>query len=159
MGNSRVLIVSLILAIVVLVGGIMFLIGRLTAPQAQPQPPIVETQMQPVAPLPSPAAPPAAALVPAAFQAEWAANLKTCGAGIDADWMRLTPSEIRYYESGGKVTAVVVNSPLDIVVSADLSGEGETWSRSFHFVLSPDQSQLTDVSDKTGMIRQRCPAN
>jgi hypothetical protein len=55
------------------------------------------------------------------------------------------------------VKKVIVNGPLDIVIVAEISGEGDTWQSDIHLRLSPDKNSLTDVSNERPLVRYRCP--
>jgi len=54
---------------------------------------------------------------------------------------------------------VVTNGPREIMLIAELSGEGETWLGNSHFTLSADGNALPAV-DHTGkpFVRYRCHA-
>lgn len=157
--GNRVLIVSLIMAIMVLVGAVMFLLGRMTAPSdPAEQTPAEATLVQPPPTWTAPAPTPGAAVLPVAFLGKWEEQLKACSDAASTTWMRLTADHIGYLESGGVIKAVTVYSPLDIAFTADMEGEGQRWTRTFHFMLSPDQTQLIEQGDKAGPTRLRCPA-
>ncbi len=157
--GNRVLVVSLIMAIVVLVGAVMFLLGRMTAPQGPAEPPAADASLvQPPPTWTTAPTTPGAAVLPAAFLGKWEEQAKACGDPASTTWMRLTADHIGYLESGGVIKAVTVYSPLDIAFTADMDGEGQHWTRTFHFMLSPDQTQLIEQGEKAGMTRQRCPA-
>ncbi|MEI7933313.1 MAG: hypothetical protein WCI21_09725 [Alphaproteobacteria bacterium] len=157
--GNRVLVVSLIVAIVVLVGAVMFLLGRMTAPQAPVETPAAEAALTQPPPTWTPApATPGAATLPVVFQGKWEEQLKACADTASTTWMRLSADHINYLESGGTIKTVTVYSPLDVSFTADMDGEGQHWTRTFHFVLSPDQTALTEQGDKAGAPRLRCPA-
>ena len=159
MGNgSRILIASLVLAVIILVGAVSFLAGRMTAPQAPAEPaadalgPMAPIAAGPVSALPLPAA-----ALPAAFQGLWEQDIKACGDPASTTWLRTSAAELRFHESSGTIRAVTVYSPLDVTVTADWEGEGERWTRTLRLLLSPDQTVMTDPSEKGGFTRRRCP--
>jgi hypothetical protein len=155
--GNRLLITSLVLAIIVLVGAVMFLLGRLTAPQACAEPVVAEETIPPSVIGPVSEAPIPVAALPAAFQGRWEEDVKSCGDPASTTWLRLTAGELRFHESSGTIKAVTVYSPLDVAVTADWEGEGERWTRTLRLLLSPDQTVLTDPSEKGGFSRRRCP--
>jgi hypothetical protein len=158
MGNgNRVLIISLVVAIIVLVGAVMFLLGKMSAQQPAEPAPTEMAAVPPADPGPVAAQVLPALTLPANFQGKWEEQLKACSDSASTTFMRLTSNQISFLESGGTVTAVTVYSPLEIAFTANMDGEGERWTRTFRFVLSPDQSILTDPADKGGFTRYRCP--
>lgn len=64
---------------------------------------------------------------------------------------------ITYWGSAGPIKAVVTRGPREIMLIAELSGEGETWLGARHFTLSADGNALTSVdrADKP-FVRYRC---
>ena len=103
MGNgSRILIASLVLAVIILVGAVSFLAGRMTAPQAPAEPaadalgPMAPIAAGPVSALPLPAA-----ALPAAFQGLWEQDIKACGDPASTTWHRHCRRETRCSLAGG----------------------------------------------------------
>lgn len=92
----------------------------------------------------------------ARFQGQWGSDQKHCGTDDDS---RLTigAGQIRFYESGGSIKAVVMQGQSDLAVIIALSGEGETWLDYRHFRLSADGKTLTDVTVEPELVRHRCP--
>jgi hypothetical protein len=108
------------------------------------------------APSSAPAAPVAATL-PAGFVGKWDAPPKPCSTSYRAEMqLDITPTDLSYFESGGKVKSVKVNSPTDVVADLAMSGEGETWDKSIHMVLTDDGKTLT-IDEGKGGVRVRCP--
>lgn len=97
--------------------------------------------------------------VPARFLGEWSAGTRACGAGWDDSMLVIKPRHITYWGSAGPIKAVVTNGPREIMLIAELSGEGETWLGNSHFTLSADGNALTavDHTDKP-FVRYRCHA-
>ncbi len=96
-------------------------------------------------------------VVPSPFQGEWNANLEHCGTDLNDSPLKLSVDRIRFYESGGPIRAVVTQGELEVALIAELSGEGETWLSYWHFRLSADHTDLTDVTDDSEFVRYRCP--
>ena len=97
--------------------------------------------------------------MPAAFLGSWDAVGATCH---DTDYrsdmaLDISPTSMDFYESSGSVTSVTVNSPTDVTVDADMSGEGEKWKRTMHMVLT-DAGQILTIDDGKGGVRKRCPS-
>jgi hypothetical protein len=98
----------------------------------------------------------AAATLPAAFVGKWDAPPKPCSTEYRAEMqLDITATELSFFESGGTVKNVKVNSPTDVVAEVSMSGEGETWQKSMHMVLTDNGNTLTIDEGRTG-IRVRC---
>ena len=93
--------------------------------------------------------------IPARFRGEWNADLAACGTDRSDSRLRLGARDVRFYESAGTVKAVEQPSPDRLQVTLALTGEGETWTTSRDFRLSPDGATLTDAEG--GLVRRRCP--
>ena len=113
-------------------------------PLAPPAPPVADTP---------PPAPPTADTAPARFQGSYAADATACGSPAHESRLAIAEREIRLHESSGPITAVSATADA-VTIEAMLSGEGETFERSFTYRLSQDGNTLTDASG--GMTRQRC---
>jgi hypothetical protein len=96
---------------------------------------------------------PASIRLPERFIGRWDASLEACKATSDMKLI-ITQTELTFWESIGRIRAVVVKAPDDVTVQADFSGEGEQWQRRLHLVLSKDGQTLTVDG---GGIRIRCP--
>ncbi len=94
--------------------------------------------------------------IPAPFFGEWSVDLRTCGPR-NVDPLRITAREMNFFESGGKVMGVFSHGALELVVVADMSGEGNEWLGAYRFNLSPDGRRLTMSFDGMKTVRQRCP--
>ena len=95
--------------------------------------------------------------VPARFLGEWSAGTRACGADWDESILVIKPRHITYWGSVGPIKAVVTNGPREIMLIAELSGEGETWLSASHFRLSADGNALTAVDRaEKPFIRYRC---
>lgn len=96
----------------------------------------------------------ASTAIPKPFQGEWNTDLAACGTGLNDSRLRITASEMQFYESTGKVTKVKSEGPRVISVTSSFSGEGEKWTNTEKLTLSPSGAELTI----DGFARQRCPA-
>lgn len=94
--------------------------------------------------------------IPARFRGEWNADRAACGTGSSESRLRIGADEIRFYESVGAVSAVNVVSDRVVVVTAEYTGEGETWQDERRLTLSQDGGSLT-VSGGGDLVRHRCP--
>lgn len=101
--------------------------------------------------------PHAAPPIPAGFQGEWNAEPSACGSGLHDSRLVISARELRYYESGGPVTAAELISPGVLKVTASVQGEGESWTEQRMFQLSPDGQTLTDITNTERLVRRRCP--
>ena len=96
--------------------------------------------------------------VPKRFQGEWNERVNDCGTGDNDSAMRLTATRLELYESSGPIRAVVTNGEFELMVIAELSGEGESHFLYRRYRLAGDGSYLADVTDGDKYIRYRCPA-
>jgi len=96
--------------------------------------------------------------VPSAFHGEWNARLADCGTGRNDSRLRIEARRLRFYESEGVVTRVEMRQPLEILVTLQLSAEGQQHPSTRRLRLSVDGSRLQDVTDgPSGLLRLRCP--
>lgn len=124
--------------------------GQAPASPAAPAPPEA-----PAAP-PTPEAPPTpAGAVPEAFRGEWNTDLSACGTGESETRLRIEADRIAFYESSGPVTDADFAGDT-LTVTVELTGEGETFTRTHRFALSEGGQTLTDLDG--GLVRRRCPA-
>ena len=122
-------------------------------PPALPVPPPPNLPGAPAAPV---AAPAEASEIPQPFRGLWAADAEACE-GADESRLVLTADAVRFHESAGPVRAVVAGGPPELSVAVELTGEGETRTRTYDFRLSADGDTLTDVTDGRSFVRRRCP--
>ena len=109
-----------------------------------------------LASLDSPARGQAPQKIPRAYQGEWNMHLKDCGSARNDSTLRLGGSTISYFESTGPVRSAVARK-RELVLIAELKGEGETRLHAAHFQLAPDGRTLTDVMSTPRLMRYRCP--
>ena len=94
--------------------------------------------------------------VPAPFRGEWEVDGRLCGTGEGDGRLVVSAGQLEFYESIGPVRAVIVETPLDVTVVAELSGEGETWLERHRFRLSRDHRTLEDAFEGGSVTRHRC---
>ncbi len=103
-------------------------------------------------------------VIPERFRGEWQDSRHPCGSPIKRETrLLLQAGTVTFYESGGPAVAVVTSGTSELALITALAGEGQTWLDLRRFLLSPDQSTLTDVThtgspdqDKP-FVRKRCP--
>lgn len=96
--------------------------------------------------------------IPPRFQGTWVENLKNCDAPMDETKLVLSGGWLDFHESSGKIIAVTVDDELNLRVTAELAGEGETWKDTFRFRLSENHQKLTSIhQDGISFTRHRCP--
>ncbi|WP_228016828.1 hypothetical protein [Synechocystis sp. LEGE 06083] len=96
--------------------------------------------------------------IPPRFQGTWVENLKNCDAPMDETKLVLSDGRVDFHESWGKIIAVTVDDELNLRVTAELAGEGETWKDTFRFRLSENHQKLTSIhQDGISFTRHRCP--
>lgn len=94
--------------------------------------------------------------IPRAWQGEWNMHVRDCGTARNDSLLRLQGNTITYFESTGPVRAAVARDQ-ELVLIAELKGEGETRLHPAHFLLARDGRTLTDVSSTPPLVRYRCP--
>lgn len=98
-----------------------------------------------------------ASAIPARFRGEWTEEPSACGSGDSVTRLRIGADALRFYESIAKVREVEVVSDGVIEVTADYSGEGQTWTNQSRLSLSPEGDTLTVAGEGATMTRSRCP--
>jgi hypothetical protein len=170
--RSNGVIVILGALVVLLVGALMFMIGRsgtqertdtiaarqapaqadapavsdATAAQAPAQPPETREEIGTI--------PVAAGPIPAAFVGEWNVGLQHCGTGLDESRVRVEPQRVLFHESEAVAKRVTVHDPRSITIEGPFQGEGESWEGRLRMDLSASGQALT-IGDLT---RRRCPS-
>jgi len=94
--------------------------------------------------------------IPRAYQGEWNMRVKDCGTSRNDSTLRLSKDSISYFESTGPVKTAVTRGK-ELVLVAELQGEGETRLHAAHFQLSRNGRKLTDVMSTPPLVRHRCP--
>lgn len=90
--------------------------------------------------------------LPAPFAGTWDASPEVCG--WDYSDMRLVvdAGNMRFWESDGSPTTIEQDGVNAIIVAADFSGEGETWTRKLRMALA-DAGETLMIDD---VKRVRC---
>ena len=94
-------------------------------------------------------------VIPMQFQGHWD-GLELCDVPTSDGQMHIGLNRIQIYETSGNVLEVVSNGDLEMIVTAEYSSEGETWTETDSFQLSSDRSALTHSG--TNVVRYRCPS-
>lgn len=94
--------------------------------------------------------------IPDAWIGEWNESLEDCGTGNNDSRLRIERDRVLFYESGGMVRGAFLHGPFEIVIVLDMSGEGQTWIGSHHFVMSASGTYIRTTGDEP-MVRYRCP--
>ncbi len=96
-------------------------------------------------------------VVPEPFRGVWASSPDSCGADDDLT-MQITAGHVSFWESSGAISAVVERAD-EIAITAELSGEGQTWLWAATFRLSSDGRTLVGPTSGAGaeVVRYRCP--
>lgn len=89
--------------------------------------------------------------VPPRFRGEWRTERKYCGDPSDSMGLTVTAAQLLYYESEGKVRRAEMSAPGRLVVTADYTGEGESWTKQSTLRLTDAGALLLD-----GVTRIRC---
>lgn len=87
--------------------------------------------------------------VPDAFAGKW------CGGDLETR-LEIKSNSIAFYESKGPIKTITLNGDNEMVLVAQLSGEGEKWMHTAKFRLSKDGKQLIDADTKPPLVRRRC---
>ncbi|KQM41025.1 hypothetical protein [Sphingomonas sp. Leaf10] len=106
----------------------------------------------------TPAPPPAetAATIPALFTGTWNTDAAACARpAASIEGVKVTPTEILFHESAGRVTRVEPLGPGRIRITADYDGEGERWTATQTLKLAGNR--LTIDTGGPSISRVRCP--
>lgn len=97
--------------------------------------------------------------IPAAFLGVYDRMLANC-AGPSQERTTITPSELRFHETIGKVRWVLPRGANELEVYADYQGEGEYWHGNRLLTLSQGGARLVIAGggDSPAMMRVRCPS-
>jgi hypothetical protein len=143
--------------------------------QGGDEPEANRTAAGPAAPAPAPAAngsaeaaapkasgpfiPERGATIPAAFQGVYDRSLASCS-GPSEERTTITPSELRWHETIGKVQSTLHRRENELEVDAKYQGEGEYWRSNRLLTLDQGGARLVIDSDgdSRGMQVFRCPA-
>lgn len=106
----------------------------------------------------TPAPPPgeAEATIPATFIGAWNTDDAACARpATSIEGVKITPAEILFHESAGRVTRVESLGADRIRITADYDGEGERWTATQTLGVTGDR--LTIKTDGRPISRVRCP--
>jgi hypothetical protein len=97
--------------------------------------------------------------IPAAFQGVYERRVANCG-GPSQERTTITPTELRWHETIGKVRSTLHRRENELEVNADYQGEGEFWHSNRLLTLDQGGARLVIDSDgdSRGMQVFRCPA-
>ncbi|MEW4449059.1 hypothetical protein [Qipengyuania sp. JC766] len=100
--------------------------------------------------------------IPAPFQGVWDHVEGPCAAASDLR-LEIGARDIEFYESVGEVTEIRLSGDADLLVSLDMSGEGQTWDETLLLRLTDNDTRLLvgdpeNPADLSEYPRQRCPA-
>lgn len=107
-----------------------------------------------------PAPPPGegAGTIPANFVGAWNVDAAACARpATSIDGVKVTPNELLFHESAGRVTKVEPLAPDRIRITADYDGEGERWTATQTLRISGDR--LTIDTGGRPFSRVRCRAS
>lgn len=90
--------------------------------------------------------------IPPRFWGQWRTNRKSCDDRRDTMGVTISADRLLFYESEGRVKKVRETGPNALTLSADYTGEGESWSRWSSLNLTDKDELLID-----DVRRVRCP--
>lgn len=93
------------------------------------------------------------AIIPSEFHGKWAASADLCNSDSSALALQIKPEKLEFWESLAKVTSAEQDGQR-LTVTADYTGEGETWTRTTSYTLSLDGQTLTS-DDGTKRVKCR----
>ncbi len=94
----------------------------------------------------TPTSPQSTAEIPSPFHGIWTYDASGVHPSASELPWTVKPGSISGHESNGKVTSVSIVDPREVVVSRDVSAEGEEFKTVETLKLSPDGNQLTITS-------------
>jgi hypothetical protein len=101
---------------------------------------------------------PALRTIPERWHGEWNEDRSACGTDSNDSRLALSADRIEFWESFGLVRGAFTNGPLEILIVADMAGEGLTWLGSSHFRMAGSGDSIAmDTGDGRQFIRYRCP--
>lgn len=102
--------------------------------------------------------------IPLEFRGEYNANLNDCGTGNNDSKLRISWDRLRFWESSGKLKELLRLPDGSVVISAEMSGEGEKWMSVYQLRLSEEGKKLSVIHPQTADLDQiafdrfRCPS-
>lgn len=96
--------------------------------------------------------------IPEAYHGRWDFAVADCEAATSEGRLEVSAEVLDYYESAATVERVAREEPGSIVVHAQFSGEGETWTERLALEVNEDGDRLTVTTPEGDVsIRMRCP--
>ena len=105
-----------------------------------------------------PAPAPEAVAIPAAMLGRWTGVTDDCADPAAPMNLRVERSRLLFHESEGQVTAVEPRGDGAVLVDADFTGEGQSWTRRLTMIPQDGGQRLRIDGDGNGVTRKRCPA-
>lgn len=93
--------------------------------------------------------------MPVAFQGAWDVNLETGCSSLSDGRIVVEPTRLKFYESTGKIVDISAQGPSELLVTTEMSGEGETWTKAHRLQLSAGGGEVLTVNEAPA--RFRCP--
>lgn len=93
--------------------------------------------------------------IPIALQGRWTGLKEDCADRAAPMQLEVGPAQLLFHESEGKVSAVTMADDA-ATVTADFTGEGQSWTRKLVLTPSPDGTRLTVTGDGITTNRKRC---
>lgn len=94
--------------------------------------------------------------IPAALRGQWTGLDERCGDRGAVLALELSPRELLFHESAGTVKRIEA-APGDATrVTADFTGEGESWTRTLLLKPSANGQRLTITQQGSTVTRKRC---
>lgn len=96
------------------------------------------------------------AAIPVAMRGQWTGPDERCGDRGAVLALEVNPRELLFHESAGTVKKIEA-APNDATrVTADFTGEGESWTRTLLLKQSADGQRLTITQQGSTVTRKRC---
>ena len=133
--------------------------NRAAAAPSAPEPASTENGSAAAPRASGPFVPASGTTIPEPFLGIYDRTVERCS-GPSEERMTITPTELRFHESIGKVRSVLHRRENELEVDADYQGEGEYWRSNRLLTLSQGGARLVMDSDGTSpaLQRFRCPA-
>lgn len=94
--------------------------------------------------------------MPIALQGHWTGLNEACGDKGAAQQLQIRAASLIFLESVGTVKSITPASDGRLSVSAEFTGEGESWTRTLALRPSDNGRRLTITNDGTAIVRKRC---
>lgn len=99
-----------------------------------------------------------AVAIPAAMLGRWTGVTDDCADPAAPMNLRVERSRLLFHESEGRVTAAQPRGDGAVLVDADFTGEGQSWTRRLTMIPQDGGRRLRIDGDGNGVTRKRCPA-